>query len=200
MEIKNIMGYKSAFGLTKMIAIVSVVVMAVGLLAGYSIMVKQMEDSRNSMVIIDRKGNMFDADEIKYAQGRRYEYESQSKMVFNLWYGLDENSYDRNIEQALYLLGNCGKEMVDSYNQQQIKEKMMQKNFVMVAEVEGVEIDMFSKPVKGVIVGKQIVKRDKNEIARRIKCEFYVIDTDRSTENPHGCKLEGWKIVASERL
>jgi len=200
MEIRNPFGYKSAFALLRVVTILSIVLLVIGLVFGYSLMSKQVAEANRKMVIIDRDGQVYEKGTINYRDGRVYEYEDQARNVFRLWYGLDEFNYDRNVESALKILGNCGKDMLEKYIQSGLKNTIVQKNLVMIAEVEGVEIDINSIPVKGNIWGKQIVKRGEGEASRWIRCEFIVIDTDRSRENPHGCKLDNWRIVEAKNL
>ncbi len=200
MEVRTPFGYKSAFALLKMVTIVAIATMTVGLVFGYVLMTEKVETAYKQMVIIDKAGSVYEKGMISYNKGRMYEYEDQAKTVFKLWYGLDEYNYNGNVEAALKLLGECGKEMIDTYNQSELKSKIVQKNLVMNAEVEGVSIDMNTVPVSGEVWGKQIVRRGTGEAGRWIKCRFVVIDTDRSRDNPHGCKLENWEIIESKGI
>ncbi len=198
MELKSLLSYKSAFALTKSIVIALIVVFGVCMVVGFYIMQKEITKARENVIVIDKSGTIYDSELRKEKGMRIYEYENHVRTFYILWYSFDENSYKDNVERGLKLVGECGKELQNTYIDQEIERKLSEKSLVFEVTIKDIKIDMSTIPISGYIVGEQRIKRKKGELCRHLDCSFIIYDVDRSRENPHGCKIEKWSEVNKE--
>lgn len=201
MEMNSLKSYKKAFDITRVLLIglflFFTVFMAIVLI--YSN--QKIKEAQNSVLVINPKsGQMFDVQTQSAADFRVYQYELQAKMVYGLWYSFDENNYDQNIESAMYLLGDCGREMLNSYLDENVKQMVMQKNIVFRVKIQRVKINMNTNPVSGFIEGQQIINRASGERIRNLFCKFTISDCNSSSNNQLGCKINDWEIYNSEKI
>lgn len=132
---------------------------------------------------------------------RKLEYEKQVEIATKLWYAFDESSYDNNINKALYLFGECGKEMLKDYEAADIKRNLMQKSIQTELIIHQINIENTQVPIIGSFEGVQIIKRNDAQKKRSIIATFTIEDTDKRTkDNVHACKIENWKIIQSKNI
>lgn len=198
MELKSLVSYKSAFELTKIIVIVMIVVFGSILLFGFIYMQNQITDLQEKVIIIDTRGQLYPSGTAHREDMRIYEYQNHVKTFYNLWYGFDENSYKNNIEAGLYLLGECGIEMLNFYEQENVERMLYEKNMRFEVRVQDIQINMQTIPISGKIEGEQTIKRNQGKITRLLNFTFTLHDVDRSEKNPHGVKIENWEIKEQE--
>jgi hypothetical protein len=199
-KIKSLNNYEKAFNLLK--GVVLLIIVVVCSLAGY--MVYKSNESINklqdSIYVLAPDGEISLAIRSSEKENRFFEYEAHVEKAYKLWYEFDEGSYNNNINKALFMFGNCGKEMLNEYTEQRILQKLQSKNMQLFVEVDSIKFDKKSNPIFGIIYGKQKITRPGGELIRHMDCSFNVIDYDRSHENPHGVKIENWKVINAEKI
>lgn len=192
MELKNLENYKTSFELVKYIVIV-VIIMCIGL-TGFAIYYteKQKQKYERLVYVMDKSGNIAIAQGLEQKETRIYEYENHVRMFFKLWYQFDEGSFVKNIESALPLTGETGKELLKQYEENNMLRQLKERNLnLTVSDIE-IEVNEDTNPVSGRIQGTQIIRRGSNERKRMIMATFDLYDFSRSRENPHGIKIENW--------
>lgn len=200
MELKSLVSYKSAFELTKTIMVVIVIAFAVAMVGGFLLMQNKIDNIQKNVIIIDKGGQVYDAEMSRAKDMRVYEYINHIKTFYTLWYSFDESSYKPNIEKALYLAGDCGKEMLNVYRDENVERMLFEKNLRFDVTIKDVKIDMTTIPVTGYIIGEQKIKRQKGQLIRHLDCKFLIYDVDRSENNPHGCKVDNWSIYNKDLI
>lgn len=197
-EIKSLTTYESAFGLIKLAFII--IVVSVCALAGYMTYLSNDAISKleNSIYVLSPTGEISLALRSSEKENRFFEYESHVNKAYTLWYAFDEGTYQKNINDALYLFGDCGSRMLDDYNEEEIFLKIQAKNMQLFVEMDSIKFDTNQTPIFGVIYGKQTIKRPGGKLIRHMDCRFNLIDTQRSRENPHGVKIENWEVINAE--
>lgn len=195
MELKGLLSYKSAFRLTRTISIAVVVISITSVIVGFLIMNQRILEIRDTVVVIDRSGQVLDSERMESKDTRIFEYENHVRTFYNLWYSFDEGSYQTNIEMGLNYIGESGKDLLDVYLTQNVERNIRERNLVFNVYIENIQIDMSTNPVTGYIEGIQEIKRNRGEIKRKLDCTFIIYDVDRTRNNPHGCKVDNWKIV-----
>lgn len=198
MELKSLTSYKSAFALTRLILVVLIIGFCITVLGGYLLVQKTINEIQNKMIVIDTRGVIYPSGQIDYNQMRIYEYQNHARILYNMWYAFDENSYAQNIEKGLQLLGECGIEMLDVYKEQNLERLLFERNMRFEVEIEELKIDMNTIPISGYIKGKQTIIRGHSKLTRHLDCEFTVHDVSRSELNPHGVKIDNWEIINTE--
>jgi len=194
MKLDSLMSYKTAGELSKTITITAIVVSAAALVAGYFVMTKEVNLQKNKVIVIDTKGQVYGSQMTNAKDMRIFEYKDQIRKFYSLWYAFDENSYKSNIEKGLLLVGECGKELLNKYADQDVERKLFEKNLKLEVTIKDIQIDMDTNPVSGKIWGIQTTRRNKGSASRNMNCSFIIYDVDRSDENSHGCKIDNWVV------
>lgn len=201
MELKSIVSYKSAFNLSK-ILIISILICCF-IFSGAVIIWSnsRIKELTNTIYFLDSKGQAFSTSgKEQTLETRVFEYEAHVKQFYSLFYAFDENSYQRNVDAALYLVGDCGSSLISDYNDNKVKEQLQQKNLIVQVNIKSVKIDVNSRPITGSILGIQTVRRLNGETNRNLCATFTLIDVERSRDNPHGVKIENWKINDNTKI
>jgi hypothetical protein len=195
MKLDILTNYRRATESLKTITLIAVIGCFIISSAIFIYMQNELKVSKKKIYVIDSKGNVSSANEENINTNIRvFEYENHVKTFYKLWYQLDQNTFKPNIEAALSLVGDCGKELFNEYKDQDLYSLLRSKNLVITVTIESVKIDINQKPFRGIIKGVQTIYRLKGEITRRMDCSFTLYDVDRSRENPHGVKIENWKV------
>jgi hypothetical protein len=198
MKLDSLMSYKTVGELTKVITITAIVVSAFAVVAAYVVLTREIKQQQKKVIVIDTKGQVYTSEIANAKEMRVFEYKDQVRKFYNLWYAFDENSYKKNIEKGLLLVGECGKELLNKYKDEDVERKLFEKNLKLDVTIKDIQIDMSTNPISGKIKGVQTIKRNKGSISRNLDCHFIIYDVDRSEENSHGCKIENWVIDSSD--
>lgn len=195
MKLDSLTNYRTVTKSLKVITITTIVICFLFSGGVFIYSQNELKKARNTIYAIDSKGNVSSA----YGQEintnvRVFEYENHVKTFYKLWYQVDQNSYKANIEEALLLVGDCGKELYNEYKDQDLYGQLRSKNFIITVSIESINIDITQRPFRGYIKGVQTIKRLTAESSRNMNCSFTIYDVDRSKENPHGVKIENWKV------
>lgn len=197
---KSLTNYKTAYSLVSIIA-VTIIVSAFGSGAFiYYINAKMLQENKSVIYILDEKGNALIANKSQQSlETRVFEYEDHVKDFYQLWYAYDQFSYKRNIETALNLIGEGGKELYNLDLEQDIFGMLREKNLTLTVSVTDVQIND-TRPVTGKITGTQTIRRLKGKLTRNLIATFTLKDVDRSRNNPHGVIIENWKIIDNTQI
>ncbi|MDR1368807.1 MAG: hypothetical protein LBJ72_01585 [Dysgonamonadaceae bacterium] len=198
MDLTNFKSIDKIVRLTIMLSLLFCVIIAVAFVSCFFYLSNKIDAAYTKALVIDTKGSVYEATPILSAEMRRYEYENHIKTFVNLWYAFDESNYNGNIEKALYLIGNRGKEMVSEYRDVDMYNSLIQKNIRYGIIISEINIDMSTLPVTGSITFTQMGFRAKGSSARDVYAEYSIYDVNRSRENPHGAKIEDWKVQYSQ--
>ncbi len=154
----------------------------------------QIAELQQNVLVIDTKGNAYEAQAVQASYTRIYEYENHVKTFIQLWYAFDENNYEENINTALNLIGENGKELLNQYNDLGMLNILRQKNIHYNAKVDDINIDMNTLPISGTATVTQTGYRAKGSVSRTLNITFTLYDVARCKENVHGAKIDKWEI------
>jgi hypothetical protein len=145
--------------------------------------------------VMDKSAAIAVADRSKIdMEGRMYEYEDHVKIFYTKWYSFDQSTFESNINTALYLIGDRGKQLLDDYKESEVHKNLVQLNMEVDVRITRVLVDMNNWPKQGIIEGVQTIKRSMGQVSRNMYCRFTLYDVSRSRENPHGVLIENWEI------
>lgn len=203
MELKSLVNYKSAFQTIKVGALIIVVLclLLVGFM-GFLLLKKSDEATAKIWILDSSTGNAYEAVQGNAydVQNRIFEYQAHVKDFYKLWYAWDESSYERNIANGLYLVGETGKDLLNKYEETNMWRTIQENNLKTIVTIEKVDIDMNTIPKKGAIYGTQTARRPGGEVTRKIYASFEIYDIDRSELNPHGVILENWVVFDGSKV
>jgi len=201
MELKSLTTYKSAFSLVQLILIAVILASAGANVMIWKMFSEKIEQLSSVIYIMDGSGSVEPASQTPInLEQRTFEYEDHVKDFYRLWYAFDEHNFEENLEKGLYLVGECGISLFDTYKEDRVLEKLQEKNLSLFVSVEEISINTETRPVSGYIKGTQTIKRLAGKMTRRMDCTFTLHNVSRSRENPHGVKIENWEIVNNSKV
>jgi len=195
MELRGLMSYKTGFQLTKFVTISVIVISMMTVVVVFFIMNKKIMEVRDSVVVLDRSGAVIGTERLAASETRVFEYENHVRTFYSLWYAFDDGTFNSNIERALHLVGESGRDLLDVYVRQDVERNILERSLIFSVTIKDIRIDMSTNPVTGYIAGEQEIRRNRGSIKRNLVCSFILYDVDRTRENPHGCKVDNWRII-----
>lgn len=155
---------------------------------------QKAERAYDHALVIDTSGKAYETTPVLASDMRAFEYEDHVKRFVRLWYAFDENSYEGNLNEALNLIGNKGKELLNEYKDVNMLNSLIQKNIRYEISIQDIHIDMSTLPVSGEIIFTQTGLRSRGGLSREIHASFTLYDVSRSRENSHGAKIDKWDV------
>ena len=196
MELKGLKNYSRAYAGMRLIAILSVISSLVFSIVVFVLCQLEINKNKHSIYVMKKDGSVVSATStLQSPEERGFEFQDHVRQFYKLWYELDQNSYKRNIDKGLLLVGDCGKELYNEYKEQDLYTLLNSKNISTSVEITEVKVNMSQYPAIGYIKGIQTIKRLNGEAKRNMNCTFTIYDMKRSDDNSHGAKIEEWKVV-----
>lgn len=203
-NLKSLSSYKSSNDLLKwvFVTLVTLIFLFGGFV--YYLFVTQGNLGYKTVYIIDSStGSAFQGKQTDITMNpeRVHEYKNHVHMFFSKFYTYDQFSFRKNIEDALYLVGDCGKQMRNDLIEAETQRKLTANNINMTVEMDSISIDMSTLPIKGMAIATHVMKRPSAEVSYRTWSTFEIHDlVSRSEKNPHGVLIENFKIVKKETI
>lgn len=195
-QLKTLVNYKSGFQLLRMAFILMALFSFIFCGFIYYQFTQAVTKISSVIYVMNADGSMSIGEAKKKAEVRLYQVESAAKTAYKLWYQIDQNNYQSNIEMALNIFGECGKKLLKEYKDDQVYFNLRDKNLVLTVTINDIKIDPVNKV--GFIKGIQTITRLNGKVQRNMNVKFSIYDIDPSRENPFGVKLENWEVVDSQ--
>ena len=128
MDLMKFKTVDQAFKTTVMVAVICCLIMGVSFSAAAIYLSNKIDNVLEKALVLDASGQVYNATSIEVDAMRKFEYEDHIKKFVSLWYSFDESTYERNIEEALHLIGNQGKMLFNEYNDVNMLNSLIQKN------------------------------------------------------------------------
>ena len=198
MDLMKFKTVDQAFKTTVMVAVICCLIMGVSFSAAAIYLSNKIDNVLEKALVLDASGQVYNATSIEVDAMRKFEYEDHIKKFVSLWYSFDESTYERNIEEALHLIGNQGKMLFNEYNDVNMLNSLIQKNLRYGIIIKDLRVDMQTIPVSGEVLFTQTGYRARGSNARDVSVKFTLYDVSRSAENSHGVKIDNWEVRYSE--
>lgn len=200
MKLKILDSFQDAY--KKLIVVVIIIVVAI--IIGDIIRTVQWSDKYDNLlskvIVIDTRGQVYNSSVLAAQEVREVEYANHVRTFVNLFYAFDENTFKKNIEEALYMIGEEGKELYNEYKDLDVEKTLYQKNLRYETRVTDIKIDPYTMPISGKVSFIQTGFRAKGSLEREIIASFTLYEVDRSEKNVHGCKIDKWSIISDRIL
>jgi len=127
---------------------------------------------------------------------RKPEIINHIKVFHKLFFEIDQFNYKERTNEALYLIGNSGKDMYKTLVANRHYSNMSSNNLKNRLVVDSIIVEDRTVPYLGAFYGKVIVKRTDQELenVQNIFATFEVHNVDRTVENPHGLLIENYNV------
>lgn len=130
---------------------------------------------------------------------RQMEVENHVERFIELFWSMDQFTYNDNIEKALYMVGDQGKEIRRQRVAQRYAEKLKQTNVTCVATMDSIKLDMKSYPYKVLAYGTQVFSDTEGNTKRKsLKLYCTVSETGRGENNLFGLLIDNMKISIND--
>lgn len=179
---------------TTILAISFCAIVAVAFSVCFIHMANKVKEASKEALVLDTKGQAYNVIPVPASDMRLFEYEYHVKLFVTKWYAFDENSYAENIQAALYLIGNKGKDLLNEYKSLDMANSLIQKNIRYGVTIKDIQVNMKTLPVSGSITFTQTGYRAGGSSARDVTADFTLTDVSRSNDNVNGVKIEDWVV------
>jgi len=127
---------------------------------------------------------------------RKPEIINHIKVFHKLFFEIDQFNHEERTDQALYLIGNSGKDMYKTFTAKRYYSNLSSNNLSNKLIVDSIVVEERSTPYLGAFYGKIIVKRTDQELenVQNIFATFEIHNVNRTLENPHGLLIENYNI------
>lgn len=126
---------------------------------------------------------------------RRFEVENHVERFIELFWSLDQFTYEDNIEKALYMVGNQGKEIRKQRIAQRYLEKLKQTNVTAITTVDSIKVDMETYPYRVLAHGTQIFTNSRGSTEKKaLRLYCTVAETGRGANNIFGLLIDNMKV------
>ncbi|MFB3390085.1 VirB8/TrbF family protein [Flavobacterium sp. LAR06] len=201
---KNLLKIDSLLKFSKTITIISLIItfLSVFVSLAYSFYLNKTLIKEKVYLLDGANGEVYTAkiikDELTYREPEIYNH----LMTFHKYFfDLDQYNYQKNIEKALDLIDNSGKNYYLTLVNEGWYNSLKLNNLVQKIELDSINTNAMVYPYAATVYGKTVVYRygeennekDKQEKKIQIRCNLF--DVARTRENPHGLLISNYNIV-----
>lgn len=205
MDLKKLREIPSSYSIIKKALFFSSLITFTAIVSSVAWAVYVSKVFTEKIYIITEKGQAAIANSIStdhdYENYRLPEIKNHIKVFHRLFFGYDQFSYDKNINEALYLIGNSGKQLYLSFKANGHFARIQSQNLVQKLEIDSIRINDKEYPYHASVYGKLSVSRVDQNV--RTKSLFYasfdLYNVARTENNPHGLLIENY-LFRSEGL
>ncbi|QCX00658.1 hypothetical protein FGM00_11275 [Aggregatimonas sangjinii] len=130
------------------------------------------------------------------------EIKSHIYTFHRLFWNIDQFLVDRNMNIAMNLTGESGKQLYLTLKAKGHYTKIKTQNLIQNLQIDSVSVDANSKPYKAAVYGKLKVSRTDQQGRRtdRFTAYFDLHNVARTDLNPHGLLIENYDVSTSEGI
>jgi hypothetical protein len=186
------------------------VVTVIAILSATAASVFMYWDARNFIakqsvkkIVIDKENHAWLATEKQFTRDeRKIQFEEHVKDFYRLFFSFDGGTFDEQVNRALHLMeGETGKALyIKAYVEGTLGRQVTENNWRLEIDIEKVEVDVSSKPAKGVIIARQTLVRPAGKVVRNMNAEFIIDDARVSYDNPRGAMIIRFEIFDNTRV
>lgn len=198
---KNLLKIDSLLKFSKTVTIISLVVTLLSVFSSlaYSLYLNKTLIKEKIYLLDGANGEVFTAkiikEELTYREPEIYSH----LMTFHKYfYDLDQYNYQKNIEKALDLIDDSGKNYYQTLVNGGWYNTLKLNNLVQKIEIDSININSMVYPYKASVYGKTIVHRyneEKEKKDKKIQIGCILYDVARTRENPHGLIISNYNIL-----
>lgn len=198
---QNLLKIDSLLKFSKTITIVSLVVtfLSVFLSLIYSFYLNQTLAKEKVYLLDGANGEVYTSKLIKKELTYREPEIYNHLMTFHkFFFDLDQYNYKRNIEQALELIDDSGKNYYQTLVNEGWYNTLKLNNLVQKIEIDSININSKVYPYTASVYGKTGVYRfgeEKEKKEKKIEIRCSLTDVARTRENPHGLIISNYNIL-----
>lgn len=203
-EIKQLTNYKKGFSFMRTVTFLALILSFGTTGYVYYTSTKKIEELTQQSLYVDVYGDVKEIKrELLTEDIRKLEcidHVIDATLLLNAY---DEGTIDDNLDKASFLFGDVFKEILFSFDDQHIKQKLQQNNIYTTVQIEADSVRLDMATGQGTVSFIQEYKKagiaESNLLSNVVE---FKLDTSipRSNENRHGIKIVEWTLIKSEQI
>ncbi|RLJ30719.1 conjugative transposon TraK protein [Chryseobacterium sp. 7] len=197
MDLKKLREIPSTYSLVKKALFLSFFITVIAIVSSGIWAVYISKVFTKKIYVLTEKGQAAIANSMNnedYENYRLPEIKNHIKVFHRLFFGYDQFSYDKNINEALYLIGNSGKQLYLSLKANGHFARIQSQNLVQKLDIDSIKVNDKEYPYHASVYGKLRVSRvDQNVSTKNLfYASFDLYNVSRTENSPHGLLIENY--------
>lgn len=124
------------------------------------------------------------------------EIKNHVKVFHKLFWEYDQFSYERRVDEALYLIGESGKDLYLTLKANGHFSRIQSENLVQKMNIDSLIIDDKVIPYRAIVYGKIKITRTDQKATQTnsFSSNFQIYNVSRTEQNPHGLLIENYTV------
>ena len=123
-----------------------------------------------------------------------------SEMFYKLFFEIDQNNFKTRTDNALYLIGESGKMLRNTYAERNWYTQIVQNNARITVDVDTIRVNDKVYPYEVEVSAVMRITRESASSRRYINSHFIVKDVNNSDENPFGLMIENFTVTNNNEI
>lgn len=193
-KLKNEIGLVRAENAYKSVLYISIGVLLVSAIGSFLMYLKTEKEIKDvtSKVVVINAGNVIEGDVVEVSPTELFVLQAQNVLRIGVeyMYSFSGSNYDDRLDMAKAYWGKSGKEIIQSYINDNVRNKVMQNNLRVDVFVKDLSVELVNGNYKGMIIIEQsFINADVRQVRNlSIECDF--VKTQVSSKNAYGLVIE----------
>jgi hypothetical protein len=114
---------------------------------------------------------------------------------YKLFFEIDQYNYKKNVNMALELIGESGKELNKAYANGNFYSRLVNNNLSVAVDIDSIAIYNREPPYRAAIYGKRYIRSSYGIKATYLNAMMDVYPVSNSDKNPFGMMIEHFQIT-----
>lgn len=192
--------FSESFRLMKAVTLGSIALAALAVIVSLGMTFMAYNTANSRVYMVTKNGTLMGDAKYGDPEARYYEIKSHINDFMNSMFEFDENSYEKNVNHALELIGQDGKTILKQYQNSDVYGTVVKNNARLFIEVDSMVVDSYEQPYTATVYARQIVRTMAAETSTFMWAELELSEISRSDENVHGLLIENFKVFNNDAV
>ncbi|MDR1898285.1 MAG: conjugative transposon protein TraK [Prevotellaceae bacterium] len=199
---KSLKNIETAFQLTRLLAIIVLIVCGVVIIYVKYSSDKMIAKEREKIYVLDKGKSLMLALSQDMSQNRPAEAHNHVRMFHELFFTLspDNSALNHNIQRALYLADRSAYDLFNDIKEEGYYRRLISANILQRIQVDSIKFNFENYPYEANTYAQQFITRGSNVTTRNLITTCYLENTGRSENNPHGFLIIEFKVIENQEL
>ena len=114
---------------------------------------------------------------------------------YKLFFEIDAGNYKKNLNDALELVGESGKELAQVYANNKYYERIVSNNLWIGVNIDSIKILNNDPPFVAMVYAKRVIRSAYGTKYTQLNAEIEVHQVSNTVKNPFGMMIENFRIT-----
>ena len=114
---------------------------------------------------------------------------------YKLFFEIDAGNYKKNLNDALELVGESGKELAQVYANNKYYERIVSNNLWIGVNIDSIKILNNDPPFVAMVYAKRVIRSAYGTKYTQLNAEMEVHQVSNTVKNPFGMMIENFRIT-----